>query len=179
MLAQQNIGPGLVLAKSNLSLPARRRHCIMLVNCQSQPGGSMTKRAVCYLIALVILSVPAAVFAQAFGEYGRAVGSVPHGPGITGGRTSGGGSQGGVGGAGVGDLGGRAMARRLVVAAKNAGLFPRQDEESDKIAQLSEGENLLPMVQSEGNNQWYMVKTEKGLVGWVKSADVRQEPQKK
>jgi hypothetical protein len=139
----------------------------------------MRKHATYYLIVLVILHVPAVVFAQAFGEYGRAVGSVPHGQGITGGRTSGGVTQGGGTGGGLGDLGGRAMPVRLVVAAKNAGLFPRQDEESEKIAQLSEGENLVPMVQSEGSSPWYMVKTQKGLVGWVKSTDVRQEQKKK
>jgi hypothetical protein len=57
----------------------------------------------------------------------------------------------------------------------NAGLFPRQDEQSEKIAQLSLGESLLPMVQSEGGSIWYMVKTPAGLVGWVKSSDVRAE----
>lgn len=118
-------------------------------------------------------------FAQAFGEYGRAVGSVPRAKGVTGSGPAGGGSRGSVGSGGVGDLGGRAMPVRLVVAANSAGLFSRQDEESEKITQLSEGEALVPMVQSEGGSQWYMVKTQKGLVGWVKSADVRQEKAKK
>jgi hypothetical protein len=68
---------------------------------------------------------------------------------------------------------------RLVVAAKDAGLFPRQDEESERIVGLSEGESLVPLVQSEGGSQWFMVKTQKGLVGWIKSADVKQEVQKK
>ena len=139
----------------------------------------MRKTAMLYLIGLVVLLLPPAVFAQGFGEYGRAVGSIPHGQGITGGKPSGGVTQGGVPGGTVGDLGGRAMPARLVVAAKDAGLFPRQDDEAEKIAQLSEGENLVPMVQSEGNSQWYMVKTQKGLVGWVKSADVRHEKQTK
>jgi hypothetical protein len=71
------------------------------------------------------------------------------------------------------------MPLRLVVTAKNAGLFARQDEEGEKIAQLLEGENLVPMVQSEGARQWYMVRTQKGLVGWIKSADVRGEHTKK
>jgi len=62
------------------------------------------------------------VSAQAFGEYGRAVGSVPHGRGVTGPGPSSGLSQGSVSGGGVGDLGGRAMPLRLVVTAKNAGL---------------------------------------------------------
>jgi hypothetical protein len=117
------------------------------------------------------------VFAQAFGEYGRAVGSVPHGKGVTGSGPSSGVTRGNVGG--VGDIGGRALPTRLVVAVQDAGLFPRQDGESEKIAQLTEGENLVPMVQSEGSSQWYMVKTQKGLVGWVKSTDVRQEKARK
>jgi len=49
-----------------------------------------------YLIWVSLLVVPAIVFAQAFGEYGRAVGSVPHGQGITGVKTPGGGTQGGA-----------------------------------------------------------------------------------
>lgn len=117
------------------------------------------------------------VFAQAFGEYGRAVGSLPHGKGVTGSGPSSGVTRGNVGG--VGDIGGRALPTRLVVAVQDAGLFPRQDGESEKIAQLTEGENLVPMVQSEGSSQWYMVKTQKGLVGWVKSTDVRQEKARK
>jgi len=44
------------------------------------------------------------VSAQAFGEYGRAVGSVPHGRGITGPGPSSGLSQGSVSGGGVGDV---------------------------------------------------------------------------
>jgi hypothetical protein len=131
------------------------------------------------LVVLFALHMPAAVFAQAFGEYGRAVGSVPHGRGVTGSRPPGTVVPGNVSGGGVGDIGGRAMPARLIVSAKTAGLFPRQDDEAEKIALLSEGENLVPMVQSEGGSQWYMVKTQKGLVGWVKSADVRQESVKK
>jgi len=139
----------------------------------------MNKTAMLYLIWVSLLVVPAIVFAQAFGEYGRAVGSVPHGQGITGGKTPGGGTQGGATGGGVGDVGGRALATRLVVAAKSAGLYPRQDGEAEKIDQLSEGESLVPMVQAAGGSDWYMVKTQKGLVGWVKGADVREEKTKK
>ena len=121
----------------------------------------------------------AGVSAQAFGEYGRAVGNVPHGRGITAPGPSSGLSQGSVSGGGVGDVGGGALPVRLVVIAKTAGLFPRQDEEAEQIAQLSEGENLVPMLQSEGGRPWYMVRTKKGLIGWIKSTDVRQEQTKK
>ena len=54
-----------------------------------------------------------------------------------------------------------------------------KDEEAEKIDQMSEGETLLPMVKSSGGNDWFMVKTQKGAVGWVKSADVREEKVKK
>jgi len=123
--------------------------------------------------------IPAVAYGQAFGEYGRSVGSIPHGRGITGSRTPGGVTQGNVGSGGVGDVSGRKLPVRLVVTAESAGLFPRQDEESEKIVQLAEGESLVPMVQSEGGSSWYMVKTPTGLVGWVKSSDVRPEKIKK
>jgi hypothetical protein len=123
--------------------------------------------------------LPAAAFAQAFGEYGRTLGGIPHGQGITGSRTPGGVKKGGTSSGGVGDIGGRAIPARLIVATKNAGLYSRQDDESEKLFLLAQGENLIPMVQSAGGSEWYMVKTEKGLVGWVKSADVREEKVKK
>lgn len=122
--------------------------------------------------------IPAVALAQAFGEYGRALGSIPHGRGTTGSGARGGVTQGNVGSGGVGDIGGRKLPARLVVTAKSAGLFPRQDEESEKIVQVAQGVTLVPMVQSEGGSDWYMVKTPKGLVGWIKSSDVRPEIKK-
>ena len=123
--------------------------------------------------------IPAVVFAQAFGEYGRTLGGIPHGQGITGPRTPGGVTQGGTVSGGVGDLGGRGLPTRLVVASKDAGLYPRQDDESEKIVQLAQGETVTPMVQTAGGSEWYMVKTQKGLVGWVKATDLREEKVKK
>jgi len=79
----------------------------------------------------------------------------------------------------VGNVGGRALPTRLVVASKTTGLYPRQDDETEKIDQLSQGETLVPMVQAAGGSDWYMVKTSKGAVGWVKGADVREEKVKK
>jgi hypothetical protein len=119
------------------------------------------------------------VFAQAFGEYGRTLGGVPHGQGITGSRAPGGVTPGRAGTGGIGDGGGRALPTRLVVATKDAGLYPRQDEESEKLFQLAQGETLIPMLRSAGGSEWYMVKTQKGLVGWVKSTDIREEKLKK
>jgi hypothetical protein len=156
------------------------RHCIIFRNKKRRKAHSMKKVATMYLISLTMLLASRDAFAQAFGEYGRAVGSVPRGGSVGAGpRAPGGGTQGRIGGGGVGDVGGRGLPSRLVVAAKDAGLFPRQDEESERIVGLFEGESLVPLVQSEGGSQWFMVKTQKGLVGWVKSADVKQEAQKK
>ncbi len=133
----------------------------------------------CGAVGAALLALPAIATAQAFGEYGRAVGSIPHGQGITGsGKSLGGGGQGGVSGSGVGELGGHALPGRLVVA-KSTGLYPRQDSEGEKIAELAQGEALVPMVQAAGGSDWFMVKTQKGLVGWVMGADVRAEKEKK
>src|SRR5678815_696007 len=92
-------------------------------------------------ISIVLLTAflgvfPAAVLSQGIFEYGRAVGSVPHGQGITGGKVSGGAQQRGGTVGGIGDVGGR-MPTRLVVSAKTTGLYPRQDEETEKLEQLS------------------------------------------
>ena len=132
-----------------------------------------------YWTGLVVLLLPPAVFAQAFGEYGRAVGSIPHGQGITGGRPSGGVTQGGVPGGAVGESDVRRLPARLVVAVNDAGLFPSQDDQSEKLGQLNQGEILTPMIQSAGGNDWFMVKTQKGIIGWIKSSDVRAAKIKK
>ncbi len=139
----------------------------------------MCKTPRLYIITLTALLIPTIVFAQAFGEYGRAVGSIPHGQGITGGKAPGGVTQGGVSGGGVGEVGGRGLPVRLVVVSQSTGLYPRQDGEAEKIAQLTQGESLVPMVQAAGGSEWFMVKTQKGLVGWVIGADVREEKTKK
>jgi hypothetical protein len=126
------------------------------------------------LTATLIFSATT-VFAQAFGEYGRMLGGMPQGQGVTAPRTSGGGTPGGSGNDAVGEVKGKGMPTRLVVASKVAGLYPRQDDEAEKLDQLQEGEALVPMVQSSGGNDWFMVKTQKGVIGWIKSVDVREE----
>jgi hypothetical protein len=140
---------------------------------------STMRTFVSWLFAVAIgLVVPQAIFAQAFGEYGRMLGGMPHG-GVTGPRVPGGVTEGGTNGGTIGEIGARGLPTRLVVASKTTGLYPRQDDESEKIAQLSQGEALVPMVQSAGGNDWFMVKTAKGVIGWVKSIDVKEEKLKK
>jgi hypothetical protein len=131
------------------------------------------------LFAVSYLGSASWVFAQAFGDYGRTLGAIPNGQTLPGPRAPGSVTGGGTGNGAVGDLGGTKFPTRLVVAAKSTGLYPRQDEETEKIDQLSQGEPLVPMVQSSGGNDWFMVKTQRGVIGWVKSADVKEEIVKK
>ena len=129
---------------------------------------------------IVLFLVPQVVFAQAIGEYGRTVGGVAQRQGSVGQKASRAPSQNSKAVVeGIGDAGGRPLPSALVVASRQAALYPRQDDETEKIAELSQGDTLIPMGQSNGGNEWYMVKTQKGLVGWIKSADVRTETTKK
>jgi len=60
------------------------------------------------------------------------------------------------------------------LTARDSGvaLYARQDLESVPLAQLEKGEVLFPMVESVGQEVWYMVRTKQGQVGWVRAIDV-------
>jgi hypothetical protein len=58
-------------------------------------------------------------------------------------------------------------------------LFARQDAETDRIATLEEGEVLIPLAEAVGVETWYMVRTKRGLIGWVRAADVVADNQAK
>jgi hypothetical protein len=60
----------------------------------------------------------------------------------------------------------------LIVTTMVAYLYARQENESEIITNLEKGEELLPVGQVIGTGLWYMVKTSKGAIGWVQSADV-------
>jgi hypothetical protein len=60
----------------------------------------------------------------------------------------------------------------LTVRESGASLYARQEPDSDKIATLQKGEMLAPLAEAVGQQTWYMVKTQRGLVGWVRSVDV-------
>lgn len=126
--------------------------------------------------AICLLLAPASVQAQAFGEYGRGVAGIPQGVGP---RAPGTLPQGGSAPGGVGEVTGKSLPVVLVVAVNDAGLYPKQDEESEKVTELAIGETLVPLVHSSGANEWYMVRTPNGAIGWVKSTDVREEKAKK
>ena len=80
---------------------------------------------------------------------------------------------------GIGDTGGRPIPSGLVVVSRQIGLYPRQDDAAETIAELHQGDTLIPMIQSNSGNDWYMVKTQQGVIGWVKAVDVREDTGKK
>lgn len=128
--------------------------------------------------SLIILAAGQAAFGQAFGEYGRTVNGAGQRHGQVAAKTPAGTARGAKGKEvvqKVEDVGGRPVPSKLVVASKGAALYPRQDAEAEKIDRLSSGETLIPLLQSNGGNDWYMVKTQRGLIGWVKAADIREE----
>lgn len=131
---------------------------------------------------LMAFLAPGELLAQAFGEYGRVLGDVGQRLGSAGPAMPGGRLQNGKNGSisqGVGDVGSHPVPSRLVVASRHAVIYPRQDDEAEKMADVSQGDMLVPMGQSINGNNWYLVKTQAGLIGWVKSSDVREEGGKK
>ena len=167
------------LAARSYTAPVLGRISLLIYNPVGQPKKrrlALEKKSLLIMISCFQAFLTTPLFAQAFGEYSRAVGGVPQGVGP---RAPGSAPQGGSGSDNVGDLGGKALPSHLVVAAKGAALYPKQDDESEKLAQLAQGEILVPMVQSNGGNDWFMVKTQKGVIGWVKYTDVREDKAKK
>jgi len=65
----------------------------------------------------------------------------------------------------------------LTARATGVALYAQQDAETERIATLEEGETLFPMVEAVGREIWYMVRTKRGLIGWVRAADVIADSQ--
>ena len=63
-------------------------------------------------------------------------------------------------------------AAMLTVTTQNAPLYASQDNEGKVVTTLRRGEVLKPLVQGVGSATWYMVKTAKGVVGWIQAVDV-------
>jgi hypothetical protein len=61
----------------------------------------------------------------------------------------------------------------LIVGESGAPLWARQDDETDSITKLEKGEELIALGYGLGTASWYMVRTQKGIVGWVRSSDVQ------
>ena len=61
-----------------------------------------------------------------------------------------------------------------VLTARETGvaLYARQDPETNRIATLEKDEILVPIAESVGGEVWYLVRTKRGLIGWVRGIDV-------
>lgn len=138
------------------------------------------KNTICAIgvIAFYMQASSPCVFAQAFGEYGRALGSATQRQGVMGSKPQAGSSAKRKNESkGIGDLGSQPLEHRLLVAANGTPLYVRQEDEAHKIEELSPGAILTPMIHTtSGATDWYMVKTPKGNIGWVKSTDVSKQP---
>jgi clan AA aspartic protease (TIGR02281 family) len=53
-------------------------------------------------------------------------------------------------------------------------LYTLQGDESEIVAKLEQGEKLIPLAHAVGKGSWYMVKTGKGIIGWVKSSELKE-----
>ena len=131
-------------------------------------------------MTLLLFLMPQVALAQAIGEYGRTVGGARQRQGSASPNASRP-SQNAKGKTvvqGVADTG-RPIPSGLVVVSRQSGLYPRQDDTAEKITELSEGDRLMPMIESNGGNDWYMVKTQQGIIGWVKAVEVWEDTGKK
>ena len=62
----------------------------------------------------------------------------------------------------------------LSVSGPDAYLYGSQEESSEIITHLEPHETLILLANTVGRAEsWYLVKTQKGVSGWVKSTDVR------
>lgn len=61
----------------------------------------------------------------------------------------------------------------LTVDRAGTNLYARQEEESEVIATLDQGEEMTPLAHAIGKGAWYMVRTKKGAIGWVRSSDIK------
>ena len=130
-------------------------------------------------LAASLVLASTAVFSQSIGEYSRAIGTVTSKKGTTvpgSGKSiapSGKNAKSIVQGVGGTEI--RSIPSSVTVRFKEASLYARSDELSDKKP-LAMGDKLTPMREAVGVNAlWYMVKTEAGMVGWVKSSDVETD----
>ncbi|HWP58707.1 MAG TPA: retroviral-like aspartic protease family protein [Candidatus Acidoferrales bacterium] len=65
-----------------------------------------------------------------------------------------------------------ASASTLVVKKDQARLRAQQEERSETLATLKVGDKLTPLANALGNETWYLARTENGVIGWVRAADV-------
>lgn len=132
-----------------------------------------------FILMLPLLFLSPKIFAQAVTEYGKVVGGVGRRQGNVNPKASRASKQAGKDKGvvqGMADVAPVRLPSALTVESKDAALYHRHDEFSDKLADVSQGERLIPVAETTaGNTHWYMVKTQTGLVGWVKSTDIKKE----
>jgi hypothetical protein len=63
-------------------------------------------------------------------------------------------------------------ARPLAVRESSVVLYSHQDEDSLQLAILHKDEPLTLLAEALGNQRWYMVRTQHGLIGWLRASDV-------
>lgn len=67
----------------------------------------------------------------------------------------------------------------LSVERSGVYLYANREQESEVVTKLDRGEKLVPFGQALGTSEaWYMVKTQKGALGWVRSSDVGMQGNK-
>jgi clan AA aspartic protease (TIGR02281 family) len=62
----------------------------------------------------------------------------------------------------------------LTVGQSAVYLYATHGGDSETITKLEEGEKLTLLARAVSKGSWYMVKTQKGTVGWVRSSDVKE-----
>lgn len=128
------------------------------------------------IVLVAVIGGSGPLFAQAAGEYGRIVGGVgPQGSGIgktiTPGRTLRDTSK--LKSVKIPESEARKLPAALTVSASSTAIYSRSEDWADKIAEVSLGEKLVPLLHSTGATAaWYMVKNSAGVMGWIKATDV-------
>ena len=123
------------------------------------------------LTSTLVLCAHQETKAQGTFEYGKQLGNLKK-PKVSRGGTKKRGS--GKGSEGSEQLPVQSLPNVLSVEGNEVYLYTRQDKHSDAVAKLEHGEKLTPLGEAFGSGEaWYMVKTQKGAVGWVQSSSVR------
>lgn len=65
----------------------------------------------------------------------------------------------------------------LTVGEASIHVYAQQGEESEIVARVEKGDKLRLLARAIGKGSWYMVKTARGTVGWVRSSDVSESQQ--
>lgn len=67
----------------------------------------------------------------------------------------------------------------LSVKSMEVHVYAQQNKYSEEVVQLERGEKLTPLAKAFGEGEaWYLVRTQKGAVGWVRSSGVAELTEK-